>query len=107
MQIEESFRDCKTGLNMNSSNTRAIKRLEVLLLIAFLAQYILFLIGIIVVMMGKHRQYQANTEKSRNVLSFQFIGLRAVQDPKIKILKKDRIAGLAKIQTMMEDPHSL
>jgi len=33
MQIEESFRDLKTGLDFNISNTRKQKRLDVLLLI--------------------------------------------------------------------------
>jgi len=42
MQIEESFRDLKTVLDFNASQTRTLKYLAVLLLIAMLAQYIFF-----------------------------------------------------------------
>ena len=69
MQIEESFRDLKTGLNFNESNTRKKKRIEVLLLISIIAQYILFLLGMTVKLLNKHRQYQANSIKDRDVLS--------------------------------------
>jgi len=48
MQIEESFRDLKTGLNFNASNTRTLAYLSVLLLLAMLAQYVLFLLGLAV-----------------------------------------------------------
>lgn len=48
MQIEESFRDVKTGLNMNAGDTIIINRLAVLLLIALLAQYLLFMLGLAV-----------------------------------------------------------
>lgn len=107
MQIEESFRDCKTGLNMNSSNTRQVKRLAILLLIALLAQFLLFLIGIAVKQMGLHRRLQANTVSNRNVLSYQFIALRAIQDPHIKILKGDRETALAWIQDQIEVPYDV
>lgn len=48
MQIEESFRDLKTGLHFNQSNTRTLAYLSVLLLLAMLAQYILYLLGMAV-----------------------------------------------------------
>ncbi len=63
MQIEESFRDLKTGLDFSVGNTRKQKRLDVLLLIALLAQFVLYLLGIAVKSMGMHRRYQANTVK--------------------------------------------
>ncbi|WP_220740524.1 IS4 family transposase, partial [Shewanella sp. c952] len=80
MQIEESFRDVKTGLKMNDSGTRVVSRLSVLLLIACLSQFVLYLLGLAVKAAGKHWQYQANSIKHRNVLSNQFIGLRAYKD---------------------------
>ena len=46
MQIEESFRDVKTGLKMNDSGTRIANRLGVLLLIASLSQFMLYLLGL-------------------------------------------------------------
>ena len=80
MQIEESFRDLKSGLRMNACGTRNMKRLEVLLIIVAMAQYLLIWLGLAVKEAGKHWHYQANSIKSRNVLSCQFIGLRAYRD---------------------------
>jgi len=88
MQIEESFRDLKTGLKMNEGDTRTLKRLSILLLIASLAQYLLFLLGLATKEAGAHHQYQANSVKQKNVLSNQFIGLRAYKDNRLKLLKK-------------------
>ncbi len=48
MQIEESFRDVKTGLKLNDSGTRIITRLSVLLMIASLSQFTLYLLGLAV-----------------------------------------------------------
>ena len=87
MQIEESFRDVKTGLKMNDSRTRIVSKLNVLLIIASLSQFMLYLLGLAVKAADKHRQYQANSIKHRNVLSNQFIGLRAYKDRKLKLLK--------------------
>jgi len=87
MQIEESFRDLKTGLNFNGSNTRQQKRLDVLLLIAIIAQFVLFLLGMAVKLQGLHRGYQANSVKDMKVLSYQFIGLRAFKDRYLKLKK--------------------
>ena len=88
MQIEESFRDMKTGLRMNERDTRILKRLSILLLIASLAQYLLFLLGLATKTAGAHYQYQANSIKKVNVLPNQFIGLRAYKDKQLKLLKK-------------------
>ena len=103
MQIEESFRDLKTGLNFNESNTRKKKRIEVLLLISIIAQYILFLLGMTVKLLNKHRQYQANSIKDRNVLSYQFIGQRAFKDKHLKLNENDFIAGFERIQILITD----
>jgi len=101
MQIEESFRDLKTGLNFNESNARKQKRIEVLLLIAMLAQYLLFLLGMTVKLLGKHRRYQANSVKDRNVLSYQFIGLRAVKDRHLILDKNSFDLALNRIQQLI------
>lgn len=106
MQIEESFRDVKTGLNMNAGDTRILKRLSVLLLIALLAQYLLFLLGLTVKAADQHRQYQANSVKSRNVLSNQFIGLRAYKDKQLRLLKKHWVAALATLEKLIIEPQA-
>jgi len=103
MQIEESFRDLKTGLNFNESNTRKKSRIEVLLLISIIAQYVLFLLGMTVKLLDKHRRYQANSIRDRNVLSYQFIGLRAFKDKNLKLNEDDFIAGFDRIQILITD----
>ncbi|NOQ79361.1 MAG: IS4 family transposase [Gammaproteobacteria bacterium] len=101
MQIEESFRDVKTGLNFNRGDTRKAKRLGVLLLVALLTQFVLFLLGMVVKILNKHRQYQANTVTSKNVLSYQFLGLRAFKDRRLKLSKNDWARGYNKIQQII------
>ena len=49
----------KTGLNMNNSGTRIVSKLNVLLIIASLSQFILFLLGLAVKAADKHKQDQA------------------------------------------------
>jgi hypothetical protein len=106
MQIEESFRDLKTGLKMNDSGSRNSPRLQVLLLIALVAQYLLFLIGLAVKETGKHRRYQANSIKKRNVLSNQFIGLRAYKDKYLVILNKHWQAAINKLNSLIAEPEA-
>jgi hypothetical protein len=106
MQIEESFRDLKTGLKMNICNSRNSQRLQVLLLIALVAQYLLFLLGLAVKAAGKHRRYQANSIKDRNVLSNQFIGLRAYKDKQLKLLKKHWKAAIDELNSLMAAPQA-
>jgi len=104
MQIEESFRDVKTGLNMNAGNTRVIKRLSILLLVALLAQYLLFVLGLAVKSAQKHRQYQANSVKRNNVLSNQFIGLRAYKDKHLKLLTKHWDSAIVALKELILQP---
>ena len=78
MQIEEAFRDLKNhrwgfGLRYARSNNTA--RLEILLLIAFLATLLLWLLGLAAKSRGLQRHFQANTETRRSVLSIPFLGL--------------------------------
>ncbi len=104
MQIEESFRDLKTGLKMNLGNTRILKRLTVLLVIAALAQFVLYLFGVVVTMANLHRRYQANSVKDKVVLSYQFVGLRAFKDRKLKLKKDDWMQAFEHIQQLMREP---
>jgi len=101
MQIEESFRDLKTGLNFNQSHARKQKRIEVLLLIGTIAQYLLFLLGMSVKLLDKHRRYQANSVKGRNVLSYQFIGLRAIKDRQLTLEENSIELALNRIQLLI------
>lgn len=104
MQIEESFRDLKTGLNFNVSKTRKLNYLCVLLLIAMLAQYVLFLLGMVMTLTKSHLGYQANSIKTRSVLSYQYIGLRAFRDRRLRLKKREWEAANKKIQLLMQVP---
>jgi hypothetical protein len=88
MQIEEAFRDIKslrfgTGLELNM--TRDQKRLQLLMLIGMLATLVLWLLGTVVILSGESRNYQANTERNRRVLSVLFLGLRVSNDKRITL----------------------
>jgi len=107
MQIEESFRDVKTGLNFNVSNSRKQKHLEVLLLIALLAQFVLFLLGMVIKILGKHRHYQANTIRHRNVLSYQYLGQRAYKDKRLILQEEDWLKAYNKIQELIMEPYEI
>lgn len=104
MQIEESFRDLKTGLNFNDSKTRTLNYLSVLLLLAMLAQYVLFLLGMAVKLLRHHLRYQANSLKTGAVLSYQFIGLRAFRDRSLRLKKRDWDLAYHEIQRLMREP---
>lgn len=81
MQIEEGFRDMKSaqfGLGFNQSSSIKQHRISVLLLLANLASLVLILIGVGVTVANKHRQFQANSDYDKRVLSFHSLGLRAI-----------------------------
>ena len=106
MQIEEAFRDLKTGLKMNDGDTRNARRLGVLLLIAAIAQYLLTLLGLTVRAAGKQWQYQANTVRERYVLSNQYLGLRAYKDKRLRLKKADWQSALCMLKQLTEEPHA-
>lgn len=104
MQIEEAFRDIKSGLGMNACQTRNPARLKVLFLIAALAQFMLYLTGLAVSTAKLHYQYQANSLKHRRVLSYQYIGLRACQDNALILTKQHWRDGLRALQSLIQNP---
>jgi len=79
MQIEQSFRDCKSprfGYGLRYSNSKKPQRVAVLLLIAALATFAQWLAGLVAEAQNWSRLFQANTETKRRVLSVVFIGRR-------------------------------
>ncbi len=77
MQIEESFRDLKSpqyGFGLRHSRTRCPRRYDVLLLIALLAEIILWWFGLAAQQVGWQRHFQANTIRHRAVLSVVRLG---------------------------------
>jgi hypothetical protein len=88
MQIEEGFRDMKSrqyGLGFEQNKSQSTRRLSVLILLTTLASMVLTLTGIAVTLAKKHWDYQANSIKNKRVISFQFLGLRAIADRRLKI----------------------
>ncbi len=88
MQIEEGFRDLKSrqyGLGFEQNKSYTTRRLSVLILMSTLAHMVLMLTGMAVTLANKHRDYQANSIKTRRVISFPFLGARAIADRRLKI----------------------
>jgi hypothetical protein len=101
MQIEEAFRDTKShriGFSISESLTRQKQRLEMLLLIGALATYNAWLAGILTELKQWHRQYQANSNKKRRVLSTFFIGCQVVKDNQQMLSRRDYEASLRQLR---------
>lgn len=94
MQIEESFRDMKCsqyGIGLKSSRTYKKERLQVLVVIAALVNAFTWILGKATHNQNSHRQFQANTVKKTNVLSFVFIGLKVFKKTNVKIMYESLI----------------
>ena len=92
MQIEEGFRDVKShrfGLSMTYHRTASVERLQVLLLIATLALMVLWLLGMAVMLLKQHYQFQANSVRHKKVLSIIFIGLQMMAQTRIRLSRND------------------
>ena len=79
MQIEENFRDSKSqnyGMGLKENRSKSVTRIELLLLIGTLTHYIVYAIGMAAHQKGVHSQFQANTVKKYQVLSYVFLGFQ-------------------------------
>jgi hypothetical protein len=88
MEIEETFRDLKShrwGFALRYAQTKNPKRLESLLLIAVLATFILWLLGLATKAQKWERHFQANTERRRSVLSTVFLGRELLRNHRLTI----------------------
>lgn len=100
MQIEEAFRDLKNhrwGFALRYARSTNIARLQILLLLAMLATWLLWLLGLAARKQGIHRQFQANTEVRRHVLSIPFLGQelwRRPANPFSKVAIRNAISAL-------------
>ncbi|HBZ8500209.1 IS4 family transposase [Enterobacter hormaechei] len=100
MQIEESFRDQKSqtyGLGSEAHRTYKRKRLEVLLLLAALANWLHYMIGLAAELAGKHLQFQANSIKHRRVLSFNYLGMRLSKAAQLGLTEEEMQAARRQI----------
>jgi hypothetical protein len=97
MRIEHEFRDTKNtrwGIGLENSKTKDIERLQILLLIGYLAIFALWLIGLAAERQKIHYDYQANTIKDRRVLSLVFLGLQIILHEPNRITQVDLIHAL-------------
>jgi hypothetical protein len=92
MQIEESFRDVKSvrfGIGFELNLTRSANRSQILLLVAMIATFVLWLLGMTARHSNRHLHYQANTIKDRHVLSTIYLGMRVANDQRFKFQLKE------------------
>ncbi|MBI2294628.1 MAG: IS4 family transposase [Betaproteobacteria bacterium] len=92
MQIEEAFRDLKCmryGLGFSLSLSRSRERLAVLLLIALLSFFVLWLIGQQALARGLQFHYQSNTRRTRPVLSLFNLAALLVRRAADQLLARD------------------
>lgn len=84
MQIEETFRDTKNvrfGWSFDHACSRSAERLELLLLVASLALVAALLAGAAAEERDLARHHQANTVRTRRVISLVRLGMYALQSP--------------------------
>lgn len=108
MQIEENFRDVKSGLSglgFNHSQSYKIHKIAILLLMAALIAMALILIGTAAELAGLAHQYQANSTKDRRVLSFHFLGKEIAKDPRLILTPEELEAGIAMINEITSRHH--
>ncbi len=97
MRIEHEFRDTKNtrwGIGLENSRTKNIERLQILLLIGYLAIFALWLTGLAAEQKKLHYAYQANTIRTRRVLSLVYLGLQIILHEPNRITKLDLINAL-------------
>jgi hypothetical protein len=105
MQIEESFRDLKStrfGLSLEMHLTYREDRLQVMLLIAALALMVAWLMGKATEVTEQHWQYQANTIRTRRVLSTIFIGHKMLGDRRTRLTVRDMIVAWITLQDIIQ-----
>jgi len=101
MQIEEGFRDIKNsrwGFSLDEAKVSTKFRYENLLLVGVLATFAVWLTGKVAELKNIHRQYQANTIKTRNVLSTFYLGCRVLNKQVVEIRRKDFKNALTALQ---------
>jgi hypothetical protein len=97
MQIEETFRDTKDprfGWALDHSRTRCPRRFAILLLLAAIASAVATFVGMTAERSGLSRELQANTVRSRRVLSLHRIGNLLIQRARAIGFKLRPIQGL-------------
>ena len=106
MQIEEAFRDTKNhrwGYALDDSRTTMAYRFENLLLIGMLATWTTWLIGKIAQSKQWHWRYQANTVKTRNVLSLFFLGGEIIKRATTQFTRQEYLDALKSVRNDLRE----
>jgi DDE family transposase len=91
MQVEEGFRDTKNqqyGIGLAQAKSRSANRYNNLLLVAALALFILWCIGQVAVEQKYHYKLQANTVRTKTVLSNIYLAMQIIDDNRYEINEK-------------------
>jgi len=102
MQIEELFRDEKNhrfGWSLGMTMTTDPRRLEVLLLLLALGVIAMTLLGLSLEQQQLHYRYQANTVKTRRILSFFVLGTLAAAAHDHRLTQEQLRHALAAVRT--------
>jgi len=105
MQIEQGFRDVKNsrwGFSLEEAKVTMACRYENLLLVGTMATFAVWLVGKIAELKNVHRQYQANTIKTRTVLSTFYLGCRVLKKQAGEFKLKDYKQALIVLQKNFE-----
>ena len=104
MQIEETIRDLKShrfGFALRYARTKRPERLEALLLVAALASFILWLLGLAASDRQWARHFQANTERRRTVLSTVFLGQQLWRNHRFKVTLAELFDALKRLKLLV------
>ena len=109
MQIEETFRDLKgkrLGFAAVYARTESVARREVLLLVAALASFVLWLIGLAARAKGWMAQFQANTERRESVLSVVFLAREVLRQSHLHhhLSVADLFAAHTELRQLVQQP---
>jgi hypothetical protein len=92
MQIEEAFRDMKNsrwGFSLCEARCTTTYRYENLMLVGTLAMFAVWLIGKVAELKQWQYRYQANTTKTRNILSTFFLGCQVFRKSSLTFRKPE------------------
>jgi hypothetical protein len=104
MQIEEAIRDTKDarwGFGLRYARSRRPERLEILLLIAALGTVVCWLYGLAAESRQWGRHFQANTVRSRIVLSTVFLGRQLLTSLRFQPLHSELRQTLRRLPTLI------
>jgi len=106
-QCEEMFRDNKSprfGWSLRHTFCRTSERYDILLTVAMLAALVLHLVGRIAERRGWHRYFQANTERTRRVVSLVYLARALLRSPLHRRMSlRDVVREVQRIRTTIRE----